>query len=457
MKSAKQLLAFGLIGLSFVWADCAHGEIVLKPEHSKNRLAGVKIVTFSNDILTLKAEQKTNSFIVLKTDQPVEIRSTSNAKAKLIPGWDGTLGYSLYGLQLQIPRPGSVVVKLKAVQPPAKPVETTDDEIAAFAKKLAERLSRFSDEPTEFQKWQKNYRAKLCGWLMNGSMPKRVLLEAKVLETWDYDKFTLRKVKYRSQKDRTNVALLSLPKTVKKAPLLLALHGHEAEWGQADTGAFTMGHDDDFCAYFAERGWAVLQPATMNHTLQHPGWTLQGEWTWDAMVALDYAITVPEIDSASIAVCGLSTGGHLAMNVLALDERVKAGVVGCILSTWNHYRRFRIPPHCDCGIVAQLGPNLEQCDWAALAAPKPVQFHHGYKDASFCPGASPELLDLRWNTGIMPIDEYEKMFQEIKRAYSITHRPSQVMTHFHQMEHQIDNEAAFKWLTKWIGVPIEPI
>jgi len=36
----------------------------------------------------------------------------------------------------------------------------------------------------------------------------------------------------------------------------------------------------------------------MNHSLQHQDWTLQGEWSWDAMVALDYAATVPERDSS---------------------------------------------------------------------------------------------------------------------------------------------------------------
>ncbi len=53
------------------------------------------------------------------------------------------------------------------------------------------------------------------------------------------------------------------------------------------------------------------------------------------MTTLDYAATVREVDMSCVGVCGLSTGAHLAMNVLALDKRVKAGIVGCVLSTWN--------------------------------------------------------------------------------------------------------------------------
>ena len=185
----------------------------------------------------------------------------------------------------------------------------------------------------------------------------------------------------------------------------------------------------------------------MNHALQHKNWTLQGEWTWDAIVALDYVATLPEVDMRRVAVCGLSTGGHLAMNVLALDDRVKAGVVGCVLSTWNHYyRRFRIPPHCDCGIAKQLGPNLEQCDWAALAAAKPVQFQQGRRDACFCPDADPKLLNLEWNIAVMPTAEYETMFAEVRRAYALAGKPADVVTTFHNGAHRVDGEAAFEWL-----------
>ena len=191
------------------------------------------------------------------------------------------------------------------------------------------RTSGFPDNSEAFLKWQQEWRNKLAGRLMNGGLPSRIPLGAEIIGKEDHPLFTLRRVRYQTQTDRTNTLLLSLPKKVSgKVPLLIALHGHEAAWGEADAGAFKPGHSDDFCAYFAERGWAVLQPATMNHTLQHAGWTLQGEWTWDAMVALDYATALPEIDPEEVSVCGLSTGGHLAMNLLALDDRVGSGVVG---------------------------------------------------------------------------------------------------------------------------------
>lgn len=395
----------------------AFGEVSLQPSHPANRLDGMKVLGLADSILTVETSKAVSGRVILKADQPLVVDTVSGGEARLVPGWDGTLGYSHYGLELSTTGPAKIIVSLRQVPAPTEPVPTPAAETAAFLADLQHRGSRFPDQADQFRSWQRAYREKLASWLMGRRIPDRVPLEASTLSTEDLPKFTLRRVQYRSRADRTNTLLLSLPKEVTKAPLLLALHGHEAPWGEADPKAYRPGHADDFCAYFAERGWAVLQPATMNHTLQHPGWTLQGEWTWDAIVALDYAATVPEVEMDRVAVCGLSTGGHLAMNVLALDDRVKTGVVGCVLSTWNHYRRrFRIPPHCDCEISMQLSPHLEPCDWAALAAPKPVQFQHGRQDACFCPSADPKKLDLKWNTGVMPAAEYDAMFAEVKRA-----------------------------------------
>ncbi|OGV63713.1 MAG: hypothetical protein A3K19_17120 [Lentisphaerae bacterium RIFOXYB12_FULL_65_16] len=421
-----------------------------QPQHPGNRLDGIEVVSAEGAVFRLRATRAATGLLALKVDAPLVLVSAQGAEAKLRQGWDGTLGYSHYGLEVAFATAGEATVTLRSIPPPDKPVPNTDAELAAFRTAYAARPSRFPENAAEFARWQTTYRQKLAGLLMGGGLPQRVPLEPKMLETKDYPKFTLRRLEYRSQADRTNIALLSLPKGVARAPLLVALHGHENDWGDAAEKAYTPGNNDDFCAYFAERGWAVLQPATMNHTLQHPTWTLQGEWSWDAMTAVDYAAALPEVDMQRVAVCGLSTGAHLAMNLLALDDRVKAGVVGCILSTWHHYRRFRVPPHCDCGIMQQISSQLEQCDWAALAAPKPVQFQHGRQDNALCPGADPAKLDLKWNIGVMPPEEYATTFDEVRRAWRLTGAPDGTETHFHDGPHSVNNPAAFEWLSQWV-------
>jgi hypothetical protein len=420
---------------------------VIRFEHKANRLEGFTNIVMEEGMLFFESAGRREGFIVIESDAPLIMESTPHVEAELSPGWDGTLGYKLYGIRLNIGKPTTGEVRLQIIEPPDHPIPTTLKEIERFEDQLESRSSKFPDRASNFQNWQRHYRDSLAVKLMGGGLPGTVPPDVIIEYEIDYENFRLYLFSYQSMEDRHNKALLSIPKNIEKVPLLVALHGHETSWGMADSAAYRMGHIDDFCAYFANRGWAVLQPATMDHQLQHQDWTLQGEWTWDAMAAIDICSSYPSIQMDQIAVCGLSTGGHLAMNLLALDLRIKAGVVGCVLSTWNHYeKRFRIPLHCDCGIHQQLSPLMEQCDWAALASPKPVQFQHGLQDPSFCPGADVELLDLKWNTGIMPLAEYDAMFGEISRAYGIYETKGNVSTIYHDGPHSINNEKAFDWL-----------
>ena len=428
--------------------------LVFESGHAANRLAGVEGVRLEGATVEIGSASAGDVVLVLKSDQPLEVASSRGAVAVLRAGWDGTLGYSLYGLHLAIPAAGPVSVALRATPPPVAPLPTTPADQARFETEFRQRPSRCPAEASTVPAWQEKLRAGLAKACFRGPLPERPPLAARVISTKEYPTFVLRRVEIESVPGRTHALLLSLPRGPAPAPLLLALHGHEADWGQAVEAAYSFGHADDFCAAFAERGWAVLQPATMDHTLRDPRWTLLGERTWDAMRALDYALALPEIDPPHAAVCGLSTGAHLAMNMLALDDRLRAGVVGCVLSTWNHQRtRFRLPPHCDCGIMALLSPHLEVCDWAALAAPKPVLYQHGRQDVAFCPGADAAGLNLVWNTGVMPVQEYEVMFAELRRVYELAGAPERVESRLHDGPHKVDNESALAWLNRWVGAP----
>jgi len=438
-----------LLGSLLIAAKIASAEILIKPEHRVSQLQGLKFVHCVDGNARFEAAIPGQSRLAVQSDGPLRIQAASGVKAKLSIGWDGTVEYSHYMLELDVTEPGTIEIQLVGEPAPAAPIPTTTEDNLLFVARMEERSSKFPDDRELFQEWQVQYRKILLERLMSGEFLPRVELATRQLETKDFPDFVLHRIEYKSQIDRRNVMLVSLPKNVLKAPVLLSLHGHEATWGSADEQAFKAGHNDDFMAYFAQRGWAVVQPATMKHELQSPGWTLQGEWTWDAMVALDHVISLPEVDPNRIAVCGLSTGAHLAMNVLALDDRVGAGVVGCILSSWHQYeRRCRLPPHCDCGISEQLGRHIEQCDWAALAAPKRVQFQHGRQDAS-SPGADEKLLDLKWNTGVMPAAEFDIVLGEVQRAYRLLNAPQSIEYVLHEGAHKVDNETAFRWLNTW--------
>ena len=228
----------------------ANAEVQLRPEHAANRLEGIQVIRLVDGVLTLKAERPTTGLVVIFSNQPLVLDSQSNVEAKLRPGWDGTLGYSLYGLELTVPTAGEVRVGVRSIPPPKAAVPTTESETVVFSHEFQQRPSRFPNDPEAFRRWQESYRVKLAAWLMGGGMPSRVPLDARVIETQDFPHFSLRRVAYRSQRDRTTTLLISLPKGVAQTPLMLALHGHENAWGEAAAAAYRSGQADDFLRRF---------------------------------------------------------------------------------------------------------------------------------------------------------------------------------------------------------------
>jgi len=50
----------------------------------------------------------------------------------------------------------------------------------------------------------------------------------------------------------------------------------------------------------------------------------------------------------------------------------------------------------------------------------------------------------------MPQAEYDAMFAEVKRAYGVAENADATETWLHDGPHKVDNEAAFKWLNRWL-------
>lgn len=343
------------------------------------------------------------------------------------------------------------VIELREIPPPDAPIPDTQQDFAAFRDELDARPTRPPDTPVAFRKWQKVHRAKLWSWLMPRGLKRARARRAEWAPIKECDGFTISRLTYRSRPGREVKALVSLPepRPDSAVPLLLALHGHEATWGEADIGAFEPGHNDDFCHYFASRGFAVLQPPTLDHVRQGKTWTLFGEWLWDAMTGRDVVSRCGDIDMSRVGVVGLSTGGFLTMLVTALDERIRAAVTAGSFTTRNHLLgRYRIPPHCDCGSREYLFRHIDFCDIVALASPRPFQIQHGRQDCPFCPGADPSGLNLEWNTGAMPTNEFEAAVSEVRRVYRMAGVPERVAVRIHEGGHAVDNQAAYRWISK---------
>jgi len=74
--------------------------------------------------------------------------------------------------------------------------------------------------------------------------------------------------------------------------------------------------------------------------LQHPGWTGMTRMLWDAVRAVDFLESLPNVDRNRIGCLGHSLGGKEVLYAMAFDERYRAGVsseggIGLRFSNWD--------------------------------------------------------------------------------------------------------------------------
>jgi dienelactone hydrolase len=113
------------------------------------------------------------------------------------------------------------------------------------------------------------------------------------------------------------------------------------------------------------------------------GYTPAGPEVWNAMRAIDYLSTRPEVDAARIGMTGRSGGAAMTWFTAAVDERVKVAAPVMGISTY----RANLPLntqrlHCDC-MFAINSARHDMVHQGALIAPRPLLMAHGVKDELF--------------------------------------------------------------------------
>ncbi|CAN5445090.1 alpha/beta hydrolase family protein [soil metagenome] len=249
---------------------------------------------------------------------------------------------------------------------------------------------------TEAQARQAKVRKQLLSLI--GPLPVRTPLDAKVLGTTQAEGFRIEKILFDSQPNFHVTALLYLPDRLAtaKLPAILMAPGH---------GASGKAGDLAFAAAFARNGFAVLSydPIGQGERLQYPdpanpdqslatrptgehgeaglqpvliGETVSKYFLWDAMRAIDYLGTRPEIDSARIGAFGCSGGGLMTALITALDSRVAAAGTACFITSFDTLLPSIGPQDGEQSIpgfiaAGSSGTGLDFPDWVELAAPRP--------------------------------------------------------------------------------------
>jgi hypothetical protein len=115
------------------------------------------------------------------------------------------------------------------------------------------------------------------------------------------------------------------------------------------------------------------------------GYTPAGTEVWNAMRALDYLETRPDVDRSRMGVTGLSGGGVISWCLGAADERVKVVVPVCQSGSIEHVVVDRATDgHCDCAFWINY---YRWCwpDLGALIAPRALLIASGSEDVLWRP------------------------------------------------------------------------
>ena len=307
--------------------------------------------------------------------------------------------------------------------------------------------------------WQKRARARLIERL--GGFPStRAPLNAEVLESKDFGSYTREKLVFDTRANLSTIGYLLLPKSgTRPLPAIVCVSGHGRGLpdilGLDDEGnpraERNVGYAKEYALQCVEHGYAVLaieqlafgtrrddaarkagpqvescRPAACAAVLL--GQTMGGWRVWDAMRAIDYLGTRPEVNSSRVATLGASGGGTTSLFTAAVDERVKVAVVSAYFNTFRD--SIMSISHCPDNYVPGLLQDMEMYDLSGLVAPRALFVESGRNDRIF------------------PIAGSQTAAGKAREIYSVYGVPQQFGYEIHEGGHEVHLVGAFDFLSR---------
>lgn len=191
--------------------------------------------------------------------------------------------------------------------------------------------------------------------LVMGVLPgedRRVPLDVKVISEEQTEKYLRRKITYVPEPDDLVWAWLLIPKSVPenlkspsgKGPAMLCLHqtttiGKDEPAGLGGLPNLHYGHE------LAERGYVCLIPDYPSFGEYPYDFKTKGahyasgsmKAIWNNIRAVDYLVTLMEVDPQRIGVIGHSLGGHNSLFTATFDPRLRAVVSSCGFTPFPDY------------------------------------------------------------------------------------------------------------------------
>lgn len=307
----------------------------------------------------------------------------------------------------------------------------------------------------EWRHWRAALGARLTD-LLGGFPSERCPLLPTVRHRVATERYIRETITFVSEPGMTIPAYLFTPHDAapgERLPAMLCLHGHGR--GKDDVAGIAVSPRErqrriralnhDYGRQLAEQGYVVLAPDARGFgELAADGMTctwamtaglllgkvLVGLRVWDAMRAIDYLQTLPQVDPARIGCLGLSWGGTHTMYTAALDERVRVAVISGAFGTFQD--ALIDAPECPCQYVPNLLRWADLPDIVSLIAPRPLLIENGAADPHYT------------------IEIVRREFERVRRLYDLLGHADRVALAVPPGNHRFDGTRAFPWLARWL-------
>ena len=289
-------------------------------------------------------------------------------------------------------------------------------------------------------------------------MPEKTPLHAVIHGKIDRDEYTVEKVFFASMPGHYVSGNLYRPKgKTGKLPGVLSPHGHwkdgrmydagdKVATKQIEIGAETNSAGAHYpiqarCAQLARMGCVVFQYDMVGYAdsqaiAHREGFTdAAGELrlqsfmalqTWNSIRALDFLLSLPDVDPTRIGVTGASGGGTQTFILCAVDDRPTVAFPAVMVST-------AMQGGCVCENASYLRQGTGNVELAALFAPKPLGMTGAHD----------------WT-----INMEKRGLPELKALYKLYGAEDRVMAKvFPQFEHnynQVSRQVMYNWFNKYL-------
>lgn len=310
----------------------------------------------------------------------------------------------------------------------------------------------------EAKRWQRALRRQFIKRL--GGFPAHdVPLRPRLLARDECDDYTRESLTFMSREGLPVFAYFLLPKgATAPLPTILCLHGHgygvDAIVGLDGKGGPLKGkeYQNSFGLQAVRHGYAVLaievlgfgrrregefeggsrasSCQTLSGTALMVGQTMAGWRVYDAIRALDYLETRPEVDQQRIGAMGISGGGLNTLYLTAVDERVSAAMVSGFMNTFRDSLMAIV--HCVDNFVPGLLQDAEMTDVAGLVAPRALWCENGTKDSIF------------------PVAAFRRALRDVQKIYKVFGVPERCAGEVFEGEHCFHGVGAWPFLEKYL-------